>query len=204
MENDEKVYILTTIKRNKLFHEINFWNDYINTSILKEVERNVNLDLKHMKNNTQAGCKKRNFDKLVFAQMFPIIKTMLEFELEDDKLNKLIENLVSYYNIDETSKKILFDMINFKGTENKKEIKEKSTKYLDMSRIEEDENEYRQTIFENVEKINNLRLKQNKENKEKEQDEEDKKEEENDENKNKNEVEIAEGLEEEEELEDNK
>ena len=204
MENDEKVYILTTIKRNKLFHEINFWNDYINTSILKEVERNVNLDLKHLKNNTHAGCKKRNFDKLVFAQMFPIIKTMLEFELEDDKLNKLIENLVSYYNIDETSKKILFDMINFKGTENKKEIKEKSTKYLDMSRIEEDENEYKQTIFENVEKINNLRLKQNKVNKEKEQDEEDKKEEENDENKNKNEVEIAEGIEEEEELEDNK
>ena len=160
-----------------------------------------------MKKNTQTGNKKRNFDKLVFAQMFPIIKTILEFELEDDKLNKLIENLVSYYNIDETSKKILFDMINFKGTENKKEIKEKSTKYLDMSRIEEDENEYRQTIFENVEKINNLRLKQNKVNKEKEekeQDEEDKKEEENDENKNKNEVEIAEGIEEEEELEDNK
>ena len=222
MENDEKVYILSTIKGNKLFHEINFWNDYINTSILKEVERNLKIDLRYMKKNTQTGNKKRNFDKLVFAQMFPIIKTILEFELEDDKLNKLIENLVSYYNIDETSKKILFEMINFKGTENKKEINEKTRKYINMSCIEEDENEFRQTVFENVEKINNLVLKRNKEKEEKEekkeedeneeqkeepkeeQKEENKKEEEKDEDEKVNEAMIFEGVEEEEEVEDNK
>ena len=164
-----------------------------------------------MKNNTQTVKKQKNFDKLIFAQMFPIIKTMIEFELEDDKLNKLIENLVSYYNIDETSKKILFDMVNFKGTENKKKKKKKSVDYLNMSCIEEDENEYRQTVFDNMEKINNLRLKRNKEKKKteekkeedkKEEDKkEEKKEEEKDEDEKVNEQMIVDGIEEEEDEE---
>ena len=211
VENDEKVYILNSIKGNKLFHELDFWNDFINKSILREVEKNVKYDLKCMKNNTQTVKKQKNFDKLIFAQMFPIIKTMIEFELEDDKLNKLIENLVSYYNIDETSKKILFDMINFKGTENKKEVKKKSVDYLNMSCIEEDENEYRQTVFDNMEKINNLRLKRNKEKKKteekkeedkKEEDKkEEKKEEEKDEDEKVNEQMIVDGIEEEEDEE---
>ena len=211
VENDEKVYILNSIKGNKLFHELDFWNDFINKSILREVEKNVKYDLKCMKNNTQTIKKQKNFDKLIFAQMFPIIKTMIEFELEDDKLNKLIENLVSYYNIDETSKKILFDMINFKGTENKKEVKKKSVDYLNMSCIEEDENEYRQTVFDNMEKINNLRLKRNKEKKKteekkeedkKEEDKkEEKKEEEKDEDEKVNEQMIVDGIEEEEDEE---
>ena len=34
VENDEKVYILNSIKGNKLFHELDFWNDFINKSIL--------------------------------------------------------------------------------------------------------------------------------------------------------------------------
>ena len=211
VENDEKVYILNSIKGNKLFHELDFWNDFINKSILREVEKNVKYDLKCMKNNTQTIKKQKNFDKLIFAQMFPIIKTMIEFELEDDKLNKLIENLVSYYNIDETSKKILFDMINFKGTENKKEVKKKTVDYLNMSCIEEDENEYRQTVFDNMEKINNLRLKRNKEKKKteekkeedkKEEDKkEEKKEEEKDEDEKVNEQMIVDGIEEEEDEE---
>ena len=210
VENDEKVYILNSIKGNKLFHELDFWNDFINKSILREVEKNVKYDLKCMKNNTQTIKKQKNFDKLIFAQMFPIIKTMIEFELEDDKLNKLIENLVSYYNIDETSKKILFDMINFKGTENKKEVKKKSVDYLNMSCIEEDENEYRQTVFDNMEKINNLRLKRNKEKKKteekkeedkKEEDKKEEKKEEKDEDEKVNEQMIVDGIEEEEDEE---
>ena len=210
VENDEKVYILNSIKGNKLFHELDFWNDFINKSILREVEKNVKYDLKCMKNNTQTVKKQKNFDKLIFAQMFPIIKTMIEFELEDDKLNKLIENLVSYYNIDETSKKILFDMINFKGTENKKEVKKKSVDYLNMSCIEEDENEYRQTVFDNMEKINNLRLKRNKEKKKteekkeedkKEEDKKEEKKEEKDEDEKVNEQMIVDGIEEEEDEE---
>ena len=34
VENDEKVYILNSIKGNKLFHELDFWNDFINKSII--------------------------------------------------------------------------------------------------------------------------------------------------------------------------
>jgi hypothetical protein len=177
VEDNEKIYILKNIKDNKIFHEIEFWNDFINKSILKEVDKNVRNDLK---NNIETGKKKRNFEQLVFAQMFPIIKTMIEFELEDNIINKLIENLVTYYKIDETSKKILLDMINSNGTENQKEIKEKSSKYLNMSCIQEEESEYRDTVFENLIKINTIKLKRDKQKEKKiEEDikEEDKKEE---------------------------
>ena len=181
IEDNEKVYILKTIKNNKIFHDIEFWNDFINKSILKEVDKNLRNDLK---NNIEDVKKKRNFEQLVFAQMFPIIKTMIEFDLEDDILNKLIENLVAYYRLDETSKKILLDMINSKGIENKEKIKEKSDKYLNMSCIQEDESEIRDTVFENLIKINTIKVKRDKEKEKKI--EEDKKEENKEEKKEEN------------------
>ena len=181
IEDNEKVYILKTIKNNKIFHDIEFWNDFINKSILKEVDKNLRNDLK---NNIEDVKKKRNFEQLVFAQMFPIIKTMIEFDLEDDILNKLIENLVAYYRLDETSKKILLDMINSKGIENKEKIKEKSDKYLNMSCIQEDESEIRDTVFENLIKINTIKVKRDKEKEKKieEDKKEENKEEKNEEN----------------------
>ena len=160
LENDKKIYILTHIKKNKIFHDKDFWNDFINKSILKEVQRSFKNDLKNHKADT--GPKKKNFEKLVFAQILPIIKTMVEFELEENILNEILNDLVSYYKIDDTSKQLLFEMINIKSNANQNEIKDKCRQYSELSCIVEDENEYSQSVFETVKSINNLKKERNK------------------------------------------
>ena len=160
LEDDKKIYILAHIKKNKIFHDKEFWNDFINKSILKEVQRSFKNDLKNHK--AEIGTKKKNFEKLVFAQILPIIKTMVEFELEENILNEILNDLVSYYKIDNTSKQLLFEMINIKSNANQNEIKDKCRQYSELSCIVEDENEYSQSVFETVKSINDLKKERNK------------------------------------------
>jgi hypothetical protein len=176
IEKEKKVYILKYIKNNKIFHEKEFWNDFINKSILKEVQRSLKNDLKN--NKIENGSQKKNFGKLVFAQILPIMRTMIEFELDEKIIYELLENLVSYYKLDEESKQMLFSMLSINGTEKQNEINDKCEKILELSCIEEDENEYRETIFETVKNIKNLKLNQKKENNVKDEKKEEKEEEE--------------------------
>ena len=188
MENDKKVYILDVIKKNKIFHEKEFWNDFINKSILKEVQRNLQNYIKEHKGDVSSN--NQNYDKLVFAQILPIIKTMMEFELDNKKINELLGDLIAYYKLDKNSKKTLYDMVNFKGTKKQTEIKEKCERFLEISCIMEDEEEYKESVYETVKTINELKLQQQnkEENKiEKEEKEEKEKKEENDEKREKEE-----------------
>ena len=188
MENDKKVYILDVIKKNKIFHEKEFWNDFINKSILKEVQRNLQNYIKEHKGDVSSN--NQNYDKLVFAQILPIIKTMMEFELDNKKINELLGDLIAYYKLDKNSKKTLYDMVNFKGTKKQTEIKEKCERFLEISCIMEDEEEYKESVYETVKTINELKLQQQnkEENKiEKEEKEEKEKKEENEEKKEKEE-----------------
>ena len=158
MENDKKVYILDVIKKNKIFHEKEFWNDFINKSILKEVQRNLQNYIKEHKGDVSSN--NQNYDKLVFAQILPIIKTMMEFELDNKKINELLGDLIAYYKLDKNSKKTLYDMVNFKGTKKQTEIKEKCERFLEISCIMEDEEEYKESVYETVKTINELKLQQ--------------------------------------------
>ena len=168
VENDQKLFILFYIKDNKIFHEKEFWNDFINKSILKEVQRNFDNDLRNHKENIKGDNK--DFGRLVYAQILPIIKTMVEFELDKKIINELLSDLVSYYKIDNTSKKILFDMVNFKGTEIQHQIKDKYEQNSELSFVMEDQDEYKKSVIETVKNMNNLKLeKQNEESKEKEE-----------------------------------
>ena len=191
MENDKKVYILDVIKKNKIFHEKEFWNDFINKSILKEVQRNLQNYIKEHKGDVSSN--NQNYDKLVFAQILPIIKTMMEFELDNKKINELLGDLIAYYKLDKNSKKTLYDMVNFKGTKKQTEIKEKCERFLEISCIMEDEEEYKESVYETIKSINDLKLQQQNKKEEEKENEENKEKEGKKETKEKEEKEEKEG-----------
>ena len=137
IENQEKIYILNYIKHNQIFHEKDFWFDFINKSILKEVQRNLKNDLIKNSDKDIENAKRKKFENLIFAQILPIIKTMTEFGLEETIICDILESLVMYYQLTETSKNMLLAMVNvnlinnekganndIKDKENKAEIKE--------------------------------------------------------------------------------
>ena len=112
IENQEKIYILNYIKHNQIFHEKDFWFDFINKSILKEVQRNLKNDLIKNSDKDIENAKRKKFENLIFAQILPIIKTMTEFGLEETIICDILESLVMYYQLTETSKNMLLAMVN--------------------------------------------------------------------------------------------
>ena len=132
IENQEKIYILNYIKHNQIFHEKDFWFDFINKSILKEVQRNLKNDLIKNSDKDIENAKRKKFENLIFAQILPIIKTMTEFGLEETIICDILESLVMYYQLTETSKNMLLAMVNEKLINNEKgannDIKDKENK----------------------------------------------------------------------------
>ena len=126
IENQEKIYILNYVKHNQIFHEKDFWFDFINKSILKEVQRNLKNDLIKNSDKDIENAKRKKFENLIFAQILPIIKTMTEFGLEETIICDILESLVMYYQLTETSKNMLLAMVNEKGANN--DIKDKEKK----------------------------------------------------------------------------
>ncbi len=132
IENQEKIYILNYVKHNQIFHEKDFWFDFINKSILKEVQRNLKNDLIKNSDKDIENAKRKKFENLIFAQILPIIKTMTEFGLEETIICDILESLVMYYQLTETSKNMLLAMVNEKLINNEKgannDIKDKENK----------------------------------------------------------------------------
>ena len=132
IEYQEKIYILNYVKHNQIFHEKDFWFDFINKSILKEVQRNLKNDLIKNSDKDIENAKRKKFENLIFAQILPIIKTMTEFGLEETIICDILESLVMYYQLTETSKNMLLAMVNEKLINNEKgannDIKDKEKK----------------------------------------------------------------------------
>ena len=171
-ENDNKIYIQKIIKKNKLFKEKEFWEDYVNSSILKEVQKHVNNDIKDPSIvDSQKVMENDKYEKIIFAQLLPLIKNMIEFELDDEVIKSIVQPLISYYKIKEESANIIYEMIKFKGIKDT-EIKKKYYKNLELSVINEKDGEDNEIVTENIYK--NTENKNEKKEEEKEEDDDEK------------------------------
>ena len=139
LENNKKIYIQEIIKKNQLFKEKEVWEDYVNSSILKEVQKHLNNDIKDPSlRDSQKLMEKDKYSKIIFAQILPLINNMITYELNDDIIKSISQTLISYYKIDEESSKIIYDTIENKGIKDEKG----NNKYKpDLTRIEEENEE---------------------------------------------------------------
>ena len=124
LENDNKIYIQKMIKNNKLFKEKEFWDEYVNTTILKEVQKHMNNDIKDSRFvDSQKVMKNEKYEKIIFAQLLPLLKNMIDFELDDTIIKSIIQTLISYYKLSPDSSKKLNDMIKYKGNKRRNKTK---------------------------------------------------------------------------------
>ena len=174
LENNNKIYIQKIIKKNKIFKEKELWEDYINSSIIKEVQKHVNNDIKDPNIvDSQKVMENEKYEKIIFAQLLPLINNMIEYELDDDIIKSIAQTIISYCKIKEESANIIYDMIKFKGIKDT-EIKKKYYKNLELSVINEKEGEDNEILNENIYKNNENSNEKNGEEKEDEEDSENK------------------------------
>ena len=169
LENDQKIYIQQKLKKNKLFKDKEFWEEFVNTSILKEVQKQLNNDIKDLTIvDSQKTMENKKYEQIIFAQLLPLIKNMIDFELEDNKIKTITQTLISYYKIKEDTAKKIYDMIENKGTD--KEVKDKYGKNLDLTIVHEENEEY---IENENDKTNTNKNNNGNDKKEKEKEKED-------------------------------
>ena len=123
----DKRYLIEGIKENKWLNTIEFWEGIINLMIQKEVEKSEDI-----KNNEKD--KKKVFNQIVYTQLFNYTNNMLEFNINKNDINTLVENISQKYQL----KKEDFDNI-INNINKKDKILEKiEKKYKDKEKENED------------------------------------------------------------------
>ena len=155
-KKNEKKYIQDELKKNKLFQDKNFWQEFLCFAINKEIMKTQRRDKKLVENKTSSDNKLSN---VVFSQLLTLIDNMVEFGLDAESVKEIIEPKIIYYKLNEALKITINDVLNSKieGEKQKKIELEKQLK------------EKEKEINKEEEKQNNEEIKNEKEDKNKEE-----------------------------------
>ena len=116
IEKDEKEYLYKSIKKHKIFHTEEMWRKLIDFSITEKSEQFHEIEYKIGNGNDDEQRRKNKIMDIIFAQIIAIIHNMLDFEFDFDLINKIMIDYINKYNLTETHKLLINEMINSKKT----------------------------------------------------------------------------------------
>jgi hypothetical protein len=164
-----KKYIQDDLKKNEIFRDKNFWEEFLCYAINKEIMKTQRRDKKIMENKSSTDSKLSN---VVFSQLLTIIDNMIEFGFSPEKTREIIEPKINYYKLNDALKLTVNEVLNSKiESEKKKKEEEKEQENKEGDEIKEDkkeENKYKNDIVE----IKNDELKEEEEKKEEKEEKE--------------------------------
>lgn len=123
-QNDKKIYIQDELKKNKLFKDKSFWEEFLCYAINKEIIKTQRRDKKTKENKVNSDKKLSN---VVFSQLLTLIDNMAEFGLDAQSIKEVIEPKIFYYKLSEDLKNTINDVLDSKieGEKEKMKILEK-------------------------------------------------------------------------------
>ena len=111
MKDNKKVYIQSEISKEKVFHNLKFWEKLIKTLIESEIN---SLKESTKKNNilqNEEKLKKR-IDTVAFSQILPNITGMSGFGLKKEEIENIILPLVEEYKVSQNNKDVILGLLN--------------------------------------------------------------------------------------------
>ena len=170
-----KKYIQDDLKKNEIFRDKNFWEEFLCYAINKEIMKTQRRDKKIMENKSSTDSKLSN---VVFSQLLTIIDNMIEFGFSPEKTREIIEPKINYYKLNDALKLTVNEVLNSKIESEKKKKEEEKEQEQEQEQekkegdeIKEDkkeENKYKNDIVE----IKNDELKEEEEIKEEKEEKE--------------------------------
>ena len=130
--DDEKYYLIEKIKNNKWLTTYDFWFNFIEEMINKEIDKFL-LSHHEMTKEDILNCSDKIDDKmkskvseLLFSQLLPYINNMNEFKLSLKDIVNVTETFNSKYNyLNESQKESIFGLV----TDNQKEVEKLREEY---------------------------------------------------------------------------
>lgn len=134
----EKKYIQEDLKKNELFRDDAFWEEFLCYAINKEIMKTQRRDKMYMENKTASDNKLSN---VVFSQLLTLIDNMAEFGLDAETIKEIIEPKIIYYKLNDALKLTINDVLNSKIEGEKKKMQEKEKREKEKQEKEKQEKE---------------------------------------------------------------
>ena len=111
VKNNEKYFLQKELLHKEFFRSVEFWNNKLDKTIDEEIER---LDEELAKNGVELNENKKNRKKeeILFTKFISFIASLNGFELEKEKIDKILFPLFEKYNVKEEMKKSILSLLN--------------------------------------------------------------------------------------------
>jgi hypothetical protein len=110
-KNNEKYFLQKELLHKEFFRSVEFWNNKLDKTIDEEIER---LDEELAKNGVELNENKKNRKKeeILFTKFVSFIASLNGFELEKEKIDKILFPLFEKYNVKEEMKNSILSLLN--------------------------------------------------------------------------------------------
>ena len=113
-KNGNKKYLHCAIRKNELFKEKQFWEEFITYSINKEIMKTMDRDDKIKEGKK---CSDYKISNIVFASLITLINNMISYGVETNDLKEIINSKITFYKLNDEFKNIIYNVIEEKGKE---------------------------------------------------------------------------------------
>ena len=120
VENGEKKYLCKYVKDHSIYHSVEMWRNMLESIINEKSEMYNQFEYKIQSSEQDDEEKKRKkIIEIAFAQIIAIVHNMIDFELDSKETEKLMNDFMNKYNLNETQKQLIMEMIEDKKNETK-------------------------------------------------------------------------------------
>ena len=109
-KDNKKIFLIDFIKYYKWFQDINFWEGIIESMIQKEIAKSEKINIRNRTKETDEETKAK-ISNISFSIVLSYTNTMIEFNISKEDVNKIVENFVQKYNIDENIAQTIYENV---------------------------------------------------------------------------------------------
>ena len=114
MKNGEKIYLQKAIKDHPLFKKKEFWENYI-IDMIKEEIMGMNEDEAPLSHKLSDKIEKNKINEIIFSKLVPISSYMNDFEVKEEIILNIANNILDKYQVNEETKKMILSIIEKKS-----------------------------------------------------------------------------------------
>ena len=111
IKDEQKYFLQKEVNKKEYFRKVDFWYNKLDNSISQELER-FEEDIVENKIDLNENAKKRKKEDIIFVKFVSFITSLNGFEIEKEKIDKIIFPLFDKYNIKEEMRKSILPLFN--------------------------------------------------------------------------------------------
>ena len=106
--NEEKIYLFKYLQKHEMFSNLEVWEKYLTEMIEEDLNRSK---IDESKDSIKDPNKIAIINNVLLAHMLTFCHNMVEFRMKEENIKKIIEPMMSKYNLTEDSIKQIHELI---------------------------------------------------------------------------------------------